>query len=141
MFFINKTMQDDAGKIINILKSRVFTVVLLVFIVLLGSVLYRDYLNQREVLEEINKLEEETMKLRGKNLELSRLISILETSNYIEQEARKNLGLKKPGENVVSIPENARPKKHSAGEPVSLDKRPSNAVLWFEYFFKNNKGN
>ena len=129
-------MLKDHNNIKRTLTSRTFTVVVLVLITFLGTALYKDYIRQSEVRTEMDQLELETEELRGKNVELSKLITILETSSYIEQEARKNLGLKKLGENVVSIPENARPRGRVAGASTQLEKRPPTAVQWFNYFFK-----
>ncbi len=133
-------MTKGNDKLTRILTSRLFTVIVLVLITFLGTSLYKDRIRREEVQNEIEKLRMETEELKGKNLELSKLITILETSNYIEKEARKNLGLKKPGETVVSIPENARPTKgRVAGVATRLEKSPSNPVQWFNYFFANKK--
>lgn len=122
----------------RVLRSRVFTVLVLVVITLLGTALYRDYTQQQEVRTELDQLEQEITQLKGKKLELAKMIDILETSNYIEQEARKNLGLKKPGERVVSIPEDARPQPRVAGAATQHIERPTNPVMWFDYFFRDS---
>jgi len=128
-------MNNKQTKLLRFLSSKIFTVLALVIIFLVGLAFYRDYVKQQDLNQEISNLGFDIEELAGKKIDLARLIDILESSNYIEREARLRLGLIKIGEKVISVPANARPAGQVLGEAVELADKKLNPLQWFDFFF------
>ena len=93
-------MNNNQTKLLRFFSSKLFTVLAIVIIFLVGLAFYRDYVKQQDLNQELSKLDIDIAELAGKKIDLARLVDILESSNYIEKEARLRLGLKKIGEKV-----------------------------------------
>ncbi len=72
-------------------------------LVALGFAFGREYIRNREIQNEISRLQSESSSLQARNLEIADLNTAFRTESFIEREARLKLGMKKPGENVVVI--------------------------------------
>ena len=128
-------MNNNQTKLLRFFSSKLFTVLAIVIIFLVGLAFYRDYVKQQDLNQELSKLDIDIAELAGKKIDLARLVDILESSNYIEKEARLRLGLKKIGEKVISVPANARPAGKVLGEAVELKDKRLNTLQWFDFFF------
>jgi len=128
-------MNSNQKKLLRFLSSKIFSVLAIAIIFLVGLAFYKDYVRQQDLNQELSKLNTDIAGLASKKIELARLIDILESSNYIEKEARLRLGLKKIGEKVISVPANARPSGEVLGESTELTDKRSNPLQWFDYFF------
>ncbi len=128
----------------KIITSKIFLVGGLIILVFFSLSLGKRIFEQRKIDQDIKNLEEEIKVLESRNSELLKLIDYLNTNLYIEEAARLKLGLQKPGESVVIVPNEflqqekkneERKEDSSFSERTILEK--SNAVKWWDYFFKN----
>jgi len=120
-------------------KIMSLKVVLIINLILLGFFslnLFREYLKNRQLNKEINKLELIASDLQAKNLDILDMVDYLDTNDFLEQEARLKLGLQKPGETsiVVNISD-TEAKKLEGSADKQLDTAP-NFKKWFIYFFR-----
>lgn len=116
-------------------------------IVLLGFTIGRDFLKDRELQKEIDRLRTQAEQLSARNVALSELQTAIQTQSYIEREARLKLGMKKPGEQVVVIqeeqPEMTVELSNDPADPLDLvldekhlSPRVSRPTKWWYYFFR-----
>lgn len=94
----------------------------------------KDFIQTRQVDNEIVKLEEDIAMIQKRNVELSELIKYFDSDMYTEKKARMELGLKKPEESVVVIPHeetSVRDQKQKKEEEKNLP----NIIKWWRYFF------
>jgi len=102
--------------------------VLTLFIVNIG----REWLQNKEVRSEFDKLKEEAEKLTKRSTDLQKVITELQSVKFLESEARLRLGLVRPGETSVVI--------HNLQEMGAKDsdrgaKEKTNPQKWWSYFF------
>ncbi|PLX26394.1 hypothetical protein C0580_00005, partial [Candidatus Parcubacteria bacterium] len=115
----------------KIFDSNIFTLFLVVLLILSFVKVTKELMIRKEINEEIQKMEEQLATVEGKNTEMEKLITYLNTDEYIEKQARLKLNLSKPGEKQVNI----------AGTDESVDifaqdDKTPNPIKWFNYFFK-----
>ncbi|MBU1039228.1 septum formation initiator family protein [Patescibacteria group bacterium] len=120
----------------SIVTSRIFLLVALVAIVIIGVGITKSLLRRAELQKEINQLESDTAVLENKNSELGKLIDYLATEEFKEREARLRLGLQKPGETVVVIPSLTNTNSQTNLTNQQSTAELSNWQRWLNYFFK-----
>lgn len=119
-------------------------------LVALGFAFGREYVRNREIQNEISRLQNEASALQARNLEIADLNTAFRTESFIEREARLKLGMKKPGETVVVItepastdvalfPEENEDALESETDPRALlvvdqQEEVANPVKWWQYF-------
>ena len=87
----------------RVLEFRfLFLINALVFAALVFS-FGREWMSDREIREQIERLQSQAASLEARNLEIADLNTAFRTESFIEREARLKLGLKKPGETAVII--------------------------------------
>jgi cell division protein FtsB len=95
-----------------------------------------EFLRNRSLQAEIDRLEAEAGELESKNLEIARLGRRFTSDEVVEREARLKLGLQKPGESVIIVRDvSPRPEGPPAGAPTSDEPPVSHAMKWWRYFF------
>ncbi len=131
----------------RIFRWRLFFVVNVLFLFLLGFTFGREYLKTREIQKEIDGLQAQADALEVKNLSMNELSTAIQTQSFIEREARLKLGMKKPGENVVIFTDDAGANEDlvvdeaNPNDPLGLvrvvedRKTIPNATKWWYYFF------
>jgi cell division protein FtsB len=134
-FCTTEFMNSNQTKLLRFFSSKLFTVLVIAVIFLVGLAFYQDFIKQQDLSQELTKLDTDIAQLADKKIELARLIDILESSNYTEREARLRLGLKKEGEKVISVPANARPSGEVLGQATKLENKKPNPLQWFDFFF------
>ena len=140
-------MARNESLIKRFLQWRLFFVVNLVVIALLGFTLGREYLKTRDIQKQIDGLQAQADELTSKNLSMTELSTAIQTQSFIEREARLKLGMKKPGENVVIFTDEATtdgspiPNEGETMDPLGLvldgTEQPhvANSTKWWYYFF------
>ena len=126
----------NVQKLQSLLGAKVFTIVLLFAIIVVGVSLTKSFIRKVEVQQQIDSLEAEIAQLEQQSGELNDLMSYLGSSSFQEKEARKKLGLKDDGEQVVVI------QRDDQGIPDTFTEVPeeppvqlSNVKKWQNYFF------
>lgn len=137
-------------KIQKILYSRLFLGISFLIIIGVGSGLYDNYQQSREVYTEIYNLEQEVRDLEKKNHDVSDVIRYLNSTDYVEAQAKQKLGLSYADEKIVVITDDIIDRLKNSGlenlEDVDQDiienmkivaSGRSNYKLWWDYFFNN----
>ncbi len=127
-------------------NKRLLLVFFAIFIFIgikLAQEMYREY----KINKEIEYLKDEITKYDKENNDLEKMLDYYKTLSYKETEARKKLNLQKPGEKTILIDSAGEESgaeeeiKESGGESAggAEKKSPyfSNALKWWDYFFKN----
>lgn len=96
-----------------------------------------EFLRNRELQLEIDKLQTQADTLQAKNVEATHLSDHFAESGIIEREARTKLGLQKPGESVIIVRDvTPLPEGKMAVKPGTTVEPPlSNPQKWWRYFF------
>lgn len=95
--------------------------------------LLRNWRQKSLIEKEISGFKKEISARESGNKKLREMVAYFESDASLEETARLNLGMKKPGENVVVIKEEI---STSSQEEIALtDKKESNYIKWFNYFF------
>lgn len=115
----------------KIFDSNIFTLFLVVLLILSFVKVTKELMIRKEINEEIQKMEEQLATVEGKNADMEKLISYLNTDEYIEKQARLKLNLSKPGEKQVNITGG-----DEAADIFAQDDKTPNPIKWFNYFFK-----
>ncbi|MBI2416063.1 MAG: septum formation initiator family protein [Candidatus Kerfeldbacteria bacterium] len=122
-----------------VLRSRVFTVIGLTAVVVVGIAAAKEAIRQIEVRRQIAGLEHDIVALERDNANLEDLIAYFNSSSFQEKQARQKLGLKKAGETVVVIPQAdtaASTGLVSDSTTVATGtSSESNIIKWQQYFF------
>lgn len=132
----------------RLIRWRFLFAINLLLVSFLGWTLGREYLQNREIRNEIAELQTQADALAARNIQLGELQTAVQTQSFIEREARLKLGMKKPGEAVVVIQEGEIGQKGQIGEkeknedPLGLvldgettAPQVANATKWWYYFF------
>ena len=124
------------------LRPKLLFVGGLALLVLLVTNFSRAWSQSQQINREIAGLQSELQKTEQKNVELTELISYLNSQAYIEEKARNDLGLKREGERVVVIPQEALKAAVAVGSGqgnefgVATTQNPSNNLAkWLRLFF------
>lgn len=105
--------------------SAFFTIILIVFLVLISVHFVRTFRREREIKQRVVALEQEIRSLEGERINFLETIEYLKTDFFREKEAREKFGLKKPGEEVIVI----LPIEEEEEEEGNIKK-------WWEFLFK-----
>lgn len=89
------------------LKSKIYLIFILCFIVFLAYANYQVY--KKNQLETANLLKKEFKEQKQENQRLSELKEYLTSDIYLERQARAKFKLQKPGEKVVILEESTEP--------------------------------
>jgi cell division protein FtsL len=134
--------KKNKGKILTglFLTPYFFTLVCLIVIAVIILPVYKNAKQRFAVNNEIGDLQKQINNLESSNNDLAKMETYLQSDQYAEKEARINLGLKKPSEKVAVI-ENTD-SNGFASDTGGLsgdgsDKKNSNPVEWWNYFFGN----
>lgn len=96
-----------------------------------------EFLRNRDMQGEIQRLEAEAEDLEDKNAELAETSARASSRGVLEREARTKLNLRKPGEEVVVVsPGPGRPEEMPSPEAAKDDGPRSNPERWWRYFFR-----
>lgn len=102
-----------------------------------------EYVRNRDMDSEIERLRAEAGQLESRNLELAKLAKRLSEPEMLEREARLKLNLQKPGEEVVVVRDlsPARQQAEAAAAEVAASENGSatagsNPGKWLRHFFK-----
>lgn len=115
----------------------------IIIFILVSMPVVKNIKQRQGVDREILELKEEIESVEGKNKDLQKLISYLDSEQFTEEQARLNFGLKKEGEQVVVI-ETGEKNNNTNNKTVfnipGLDKakppkKITNPQKWFKYFF------
>lgn len=117
----------------KVLSWKIIIVFNLALLFFFGFNFVKEFIRNRQLNSEINKLEVMAKAAEAKNLDILNLAKYLDTEQFLETEARTKLGLKKPGEEavVVNIPD----METATGTAVENKIEISNAKKWWLYFF------
>ena len=85
----------------TIIRSRLFKLILLLVVVVIGCKFYQNYRNIRKLEQAIMKLENSIGIARGEKARLEEELKNINNPEFIERVAREELGLVKPGELLV----------------------------------------
>lgn len=125
------------SKFWQLINSPLALGALLVLLIGLATVQYRQFKQRRSISEEIRNLQQQQAGLEQKNQQLSDSLQYLSTSDYKDRVARQELGLKRNGELVYNF--TAQSSGNSAAqETANMAPAGSNAERWLLYLFKNS---
>jgi cell division protein FtsB len=126
----------------GLLRRRSFLAVNAVVFLFVAVSFAREYVHNRDMRAEINRLESEASAMDQKNFDLARLGQKFSTDAMLEREARLNLGLQRPGESVIILRDASTPSANvrieNAPAIAAETPRPGpwdNARKWWRHFF------
>ena len=117
------------------ISSKIAICGLLILLLFLADLKYRQYQAQREIQQQSQSLQKQADALQKKNDQLNQSLSYLNSPDFKERVAREDLGLKKSGETVYSF--GSAQTGNNTQIPQTQDK-PSNFQKWWNYFFTAN---
>ncbi|MBD3311784.1 MAG: hypothetical protein GF349_04845 [Candidatus Magasanikbacteria bacterium] len=120
--------------------SRLFLVLSVLLIIMVGGGYFRAYYQDYKIRQEIRNLEREVQALEAKKIESMEILQYVMSDQYVEEKARMELNLKKPGEKVVVLKDlesGDKPIEGESGEE-STGRDVSNPVKWLYYFTHNS---
>ncbi len=99
-----------------------------------------EFMRNREMQQEMDRLQAQADAVESRNLQLSQLSRDFASEDAVEREARLKLNLRKPGEQVVVVQgaaghEEAAPDGAAGGPSAPAPDEP-NYRKWWRYFFK-----
>lgn len=103
-----------------IFNAKTFFVLALIIFALLMVPLSKNVSARFRINQEIKGLEADIASTQGKNNDLNKLISYLNSNQFVEQQARENLNLKKDGEQVVVL--------RDLNGPLGTENQPANGA-------------
>jgi len=107
----------------RLIEFRLLFLVNAIILIALGISFGREWVRNRDIEQEISRLQSEAEALQARNLKIADLNTAFQTESFIEREARLKLGMKKPGENVVVI------RDVGEGEPVAATDSSEQSVV------------
>lgn len=127
-------------------NPRIAAVTSIIILILIALPLSKNYKQRKIVEKEIKELQDDIKKIEGKNGDLKKMLSYLESEQFLEEQARLNFGLKKEGEEVAVVKNDAEIKKTGPTKPDDVlfnipglkdfpGKRDGNLSKWYDYFF------
>lgn len=128
------------SKLKKIFNSNIFLIVLAILTILVvfsaTRAIYRDYMVDKKIAKLQNKVDD----LNQEKLESMKLLEYVSSKGFAKKKARSQLNMKKPGEKVAIIKNKDKLDKNK--EAIKVDskdkqKKISNPVKWFNYFFRN----
>lgn len=116
-------------------KFRIAVILPVILLLLVGFGFGEEYLRNREIEDQIARMQAENAKLDADRLSSLKLIDTLSSSYYVESEARQS-GMGKEGEQLIIV-ENGSATDGIIAPVVSHDDVP-NPVRWYDYFFDHD---
>lgn len=111
------------------------TAAALAAVLLVGWGLAGEYLRDREMQREIDRLEARAAEMKTKNQELEATGRTLSSEALLEREARLKMNLRKPGEEVVVVQGvSGQVRTESAASSPATE--ASNPAKWWRLFFR-----
>lgn len=133
-----------------ILTSKPVLFLEMVILLFFAFSVAKEIMKKRAIEREIGRLEADIGRLQNDKDKLSALFSYAQTDAFVEQEAREKLNLAKEGENLLLLPKadaasgtagveaaSAAYMEPDLSEPAGPP--PSNAKLWWRYFFERER--
>jgi cell division protein FtsB len=105
-------------------------------LLVVGWGLTGEYLRDREMQREIDRLEARATEMAAKNRELEETGSTVSSEALLEREARLKMNLQKPGEQVVVVQGGAPQPRAEAAAAEAEAGAPTNAAKWWRHFFR-----
>lgn len=114
------------------LSSKFAAAALLLLLVFVGQLKYRQWLAMKAIQKEKNSLTEQERQLTQRNKELANSLAFLQSADFKEKVARQQLNLQREGEVVYSFSNNSigDNSAQNSGAPEQ-----SNLKKWWNYFF------
>lgn len=113
-------------------SPRIFTIIALIFIIIILIPLAKNYSRQRLIEKEVADISQSIKEFESSSQELRELAGYLESEQSLVEQARLNMGMKKPGESVVVVQGDLS----KLINPVSENKIIiPNWKKWINYFF------
>lgn len=127
-----------AGRFRRVIGLKRTLIVNVVVFALVAWGLSGEFMRNREMQQEIDKLRNEATDLETKNTALEETSARASSQGVLEHEARTKLNLRKPGEEVVVVrPGPGEPAADEAPARVDRETEPaSNPARWWHYFFR-----
>ncbi len=116
-------------------KFRLAVILPVILLLLVGFGFGEEYLRNREIEDQIARMQAENAKLDAERLSSLKLIDTLSSSYYVESEARQS-GMGKEGEQLIIV-ESGSANDGILVPVVSHDDVP-NPMRWFNYFFDHD---
>ncbi len=116
-------------------SAKLILLLLLVGVVVLGSIQYRQRTQRQGITGEIGQLQQQQRGLEQKNQELSDSLQYLTSAGYKDRIARQQLGLKKNGEVVYGFA--AGTGDTAVVAPTNKAPSASHLEAWWLYLFHN----
>ena len=88
---------------LNILKDKIFTLVLIMAVGFLSWLVLKGFLQKVEIEKQLGDINSQIDNLKKEEERQKGLLEYLNTESYLEKQARLRLNLKKEGEEVVFI--------------------------------------
>jgi cell division protein FtsB len=132
-------MAKVGQRINDLLRRKTLLVANLAFLALAGWGFGGEFMRNRDMQQDIDRLQAQADSLESKNFEIARIGRGLTSSDALEREARLKLGLQRPGESVIIIKDTQPPPPAKLADNATPDAQPrvSNALKWWRYFFQN----
>jgi cell division protein FtsB len=120
--------------------SRWFIILCLLVVVFFVYASLRDYYNQDDLRDDIEKLGEQIESLKTEQSDLQDTLAYVQSDDFVEIEARTKLNLRKPGEKIIIVSDSAAltelNETDSPGIKSLLTPSESNYQRWWQYFFQ-----
>ena len=116
-----------------LISSKIFIAALLILLVFLGNIKYKQYKSQSEILKEKDSLTKQAETLQKNSQDLNNSLSYLNSQNYKDRIARQQLNLKKNGETVYNFSYSSIPTS-----TINSTGQGSNPSKWWKFFFQSN---
>jgi cell division protein FtsB len=126
---------NSGSKFKRLLFSKPIIILLIILIVLIGSLEFKQIRKRAKYNQEIAELQRQEQELVAKNKTLQDSLEYFNNNEYKEKIARQQLNLKKEGEIVVNFPSSLQ----TAEEQPKSEPKLKNPQKWWNYFF--NKTN
>lgn len=117
-------------------RLKIAIVFNLVIFVILGLGFGREYLRNREIEQEIARMESENARLEADRLAAVDLMNNLSSTYYLESEARTKRGMGESGETMIVVKDQSGSSTQDITYlPEETDVDSPNPLHWFYYFF------
>lgn len=117
-------------------RLKIAIVLNLVIFAILGLGFGREYLRNREIEQEIARMESENARLEADRLAAVNLINDLSSTYYLEGEARTKRGMGESGETMIIVKNDAASAENGGdAHEETNDADAPNPLHWLYYFF------
>ncbi len=126
---------------VKIFFSKIIFLAGIAVLVLLCSMLFKEYYREYQIQQEISSLQEDIDFLKKDNYQLSQSLEYWKTDEFTEAEIRKKFTLGKEGEKLVVIKSQTDDlaSGNEDGETVTAGENLPNYIKWWNYFFASKK--